>query len=186
MTNQLNESLQYLDMDRQVIPTLSIDKYESNIGDNSDYITVSFVMNSKEASEDLCSWLDRGYEWVIDADPSPGEVMNGKYLVFVEINRRLQVPGRIIEMLEDLQTLTDLKLEDWELSIDDKLFPATEQNIKDNVALSPHEYRLKFPEQEKSDELKLNEMRELAGLEPHTSYVSDENLKSIQRMAGII
>jgi hypothetical protein len=29
-------------------------------------------------------------------------------------------------------------------------------------------------------------MRELAGLEPHTSYVADEDLKFIQRRAGII
>ena len=100
MTEQLNESLQYLDMERQMLPILNIDQYESKIGDNSDYVTISFTMNSKAAADDLCSWLERGYDWVIDAETSPGEVNKGKFLVFVEMNRRLRVPERIIEMLD--------------------------------------------------------------------------------------
>lgn len=186
MTEQLNESLQYLDMERQMMPILNIDQYESKIGDNSDYVTVSFIMNSKAASDDLCSWLERGYDWVIDADPSPGEVSKGKFLVFVEMNRRLRVPERIIEMLDDLETLTGLTLKDWKLNIGDKFLPATEESIKNNITLSPHDYRMKYPAEETEEESDLNEMRELAGLEPHTSYVADEDLKFIQRRAGII
>lgn len=187
MTEQLNESLQYLDMERQMEPILNIDHYESKIGDNSDYVTISFTMNSKTASDDLCSWLERGYDWVIDAETSPGEVNKGKFLVFVEMNRRLRVPERIIEILDDLETLTGLTLKDWKLNIDEKLLPANEESIKDNITLSPHDYRMKYPTEETdSEEYSLNEMRELAGLEPHTNYIVDEDLKLIQRQAGII
>jgi hypothetical protein len=186
MTEQLNESLQYLDMERQMLPIVNIDQYESKIGDNSDYVTISFTMNSKAAADDLCSWLERGYDWVIDADTSPGEVNKGKFLVFVEMNRRLRVPERIIEMLDDLETLTGLTLKDWKLNIGDKFLPANEGSIRDNITLSPHDYRMKNPTEEESEEADLNEMRELAGLEPHTSYVADEDLKFIQRRAGII
>lgn len=182
MTEQLNESLQYLDMERQVVPNLSIDKYESKIGDNSDYVTAAFTMNSKEASDDLCSWLERGYDWVVDAETSPGEVIRGKYLVFVEMNRRLRVPERIIEMLKDLETLTGLTIEDWKLDINDQILPATEESIKNNITLSPHAYR----ETNREDEMDLNEFRELAGLEPHTNYVADDDIKLIQRQAGIL
>jgi hypothetical protein len=185
MTKQLNESLQYLDMERQMLPIVNIDQYESKIGDNSDYVTISFTMNSKAAADDLCSWLERGYDWVIDADTSPGEVNKGKFLVFVEMNRRLRVPERIIEMLDDLETLTGLTLKDWKLNINDKFLSANEGSIRDNITLSPHDYRMKNPTEE-SEESDLNEMRELAGLEPHTSYVADEDLKFIQRRAGII
>lgn len=182
MTEQLNESLKYLDMERQMMPILNIDQYESKIGDNSDYVTVSFTMNSKEASKDLCSWLERGYDWVVDAETSPGEVSKGKFLVFVELNRRLKVPERIIEMLSDLETLTGLKIEDWQLNIGDKFLPATEQSIKDNITLSPHAYK----QVHNQDESELNEMRSLAGLEPHTTYVADEEIKLMQRQAGIL
>lgn len=186
MTEQLNESLQYLDMERQMLPIVNIDQYESKIGDNSDYVTISFTMNSKAASDDLCSWLERGYDWVIDADTSPGEVNKGKFLVFVEMNRRLRVPERIIEMLDDLETLTGLTLKDWKLNIGDKFLPVNEESIRDNITLSPHDYIMKNSTEEESEEADLNEMRELAGLEPHTSYIADEDLKFIQRRAGII
>lgn len=169
-------------MERQMLPLLTIDQYESKIGDNSDYVTVGFTMKSKESAEDLCSWLERGYDWVVDADTSPGEVAKGKYLVFVEINRRLKVPERIIEMLNDLETLTGLTIEEWKLNISDKILPATEKSIKDNVTLSPHAYK----EAHIEDEAELNEMRELAGLEPHTSYVADDEIKFMQRQAGIL
>ena len=191
MTRQLNESLQHLDMERQMTPVVGIDQYESKIGENSDCVTVNFIMNSKESAEDLCSWFERGYDWVIDADTSPGEVNKGKYLVFVEINRRLKVPERIIEMLDDLETLTGFKLKDWKLNIGDEMFPAKEESIKNNITLSPHEYRMKYSNEDDEetsdlDLTDLNEMRELAGLEPHTSYVADDELKLMQRQAGIL
>jgi hypothetical protein len=177
----LNESLQYLDMEHQLIAVLGIDKYSSKIGNDSDFITLDFTVKSSEAAEDLVIWLERGYSFIIDAETSPGEVSDGKFLVFAEINRRSKAPNRIMEMLDDLQTLTGIDSSDWDLEIGDKTLPATEENIRDNVSTSPHEYR-------ESHETELNEMRDLAGLDTVNIYTDkhDDVIQQMQLRAGII
>lgn len=180
MTTTINESLQYLDMEHQVYPILGIDQYKSKIGDDSEFVTVDFTVKSKSVSEDLVTWLERGYDWIIDAEESPGEVKNNQYLVFAEMNRRTWVPRRIMEMLFDFETLTGIKAGEWKLRIGDQLLPATEQNISDNITLSPHLYR-------EERELELNEWRERAGLDTVAVYDStDPAIQEMQRQAGII
>lgn len=183
MTIQLTESLRYLDMENQIIPIIDIDHYKSKIGNDSDFVTLSFTVKSKSASDDLVTWLERGYDFIIDAENSPGEISPGKYVVFAELNRRSSVPKKVLEMLDDLSTLTGYGPEKWKLKIDDKLYDATEENIKKNIKLSPHEYR---ESKESDSDSELNEMRVIAGLEPITSYdTSDKSLKSMQNLAGI-
>lgn len=193
MTQQLNESLQYLDMENQVIPELGVDKYKSSIGDDDEFITLNFTVRSKACAEDLVNWLERGYDWIIDADTSPGEVTTGKFLVFVEMNRRTSVPARVIEMLDDLETLTDIKAEDWKLNIGEGVYPASVETIKKMVDLSPQEYRDNESADElevggASDEDELNEMRIIAGLEPHATVNAtqvDPAIQALKLIAGI-
>lgn len=189
MTTQLNESLQYLDMENQVIPILGIDKYKSKIGNDDEFMTLHFTVRSKLCAEDLVNWLERGYDWIIDADNSPGEVATGKYLVFVEMDRRTKAPARIMDMLGDLDTLTDIKPEDWKLNIGDHMYPASEDAIKEHVELSPQQYRDNNPDEESEDsldDLELNEMRVIAGLEPTTKIKqTSKELESLQIRAGI-
>lgn len=168
-------------MEHQVYPILGIDQYKSKIGDDSEFVTVDFTVKSKSVSEDLVTWLERGYDWIIDSEESPGEVKNNQYLVFAEMNRRTWVPKRVIEMLADFETLTGIKAGEWRLRIGDELYPATEQNIRDNVTLSPHEYRIER-------EGELNEWREMAGLDTVPVYQTedDPNILEMQRQAGII
>jgi hypothetical protein len=101
--------------------------------------------------------------------------------VFAEINRRSKAPNRIMEMLDDLQTLTGIDSSEWDLEIGDKTLPATEENIRDNVSTSPHEYR-------ESHETELNEMRDLAGLDTVNIYTDkhDDVIQQMQLRAGII
>jgi hypothetical protein len=178
---QLNESLQQLDFENQLIPMLEIDQYASTIGTDADFITLSFTVKSKPGSDDLVNWLERGYDWIVDAETSPGEVTNGKFLVFAELNRRSHSPKRIMEILEDLETLTGLDAEEWKLKIGDKMYPASQETIKQHIALSPLEYK-------ESHETELNEMRAIAGLEQVVIYdgKKDEAIQAMQRQAGII
>lgn len=177
---QLNESLNYHDMKGHVLPQLGIDQFSSKIGDDADLITLNFIVDSKQVAEDLADWLERGYEWIIDADTSPGEVLHKKYYVFAELNRRSTAPRRIIEILDDLETLTDIEVEKWKLKIDRGLHEANKENIEKFVILDSDEYK-------RQKEEGLNEWRNLAGL-PHTQVFTeyDEDIKNWQRQAGII
>lgn len=177
--NQLNEGLDYKDFVRQITPTLSIDEYEAKTGSDDETVTLAFTVKGKEASEDLASWFEKGYDFVIDAQVSKGEVRRGKHVVFVEMERRSKVPERIIEMLEDLETLTNLELADWTIEINDIEIEADLDQLKANILLSPHLYR-------ENKESELNEMRELSGIEPHKIYnEQDSQLKAFKAMAGL-
>lgn len=177
--NQLNEGLDYKDFVRQIIPVLSIDEYEAKTGSDDETVTLAFTVKGKQASEDLASWFEKGYDYVIDSQVSKGEIRRGKHVVFVEMERRSKVPERIIEMLQDLETLTNLEMSDWTIEINDIEIEADIDQLKANILLSPHLYR-------ESKETELNEMRELSGLEPHKIYNDQDNeLKNFKAMAGL-
>jgi hypothetical protein len=100
--------------------------------------------------------------------------------VFVEMNRRSTVPARIIEMLSDLRTLTNLKLKDWTVSVFDEDYDADEETLKQVIICNPTKYKM-----EKENEDELNEMREIAGLQTVNVYDEDDYTKSIKTMAGL-
>lgn len=180
MNRILLEGLDYQDMQGQIEPKVTVDEYVAKMGKDKDIVTVTFVVNSNMAGEDLVSWFERGYDFVLDASVSDGEIEPGKYLVFVEMNRRLAVPERIIELLEDLQTLTTFKLKDWTVEVDDEEYDADKEVLSQVLILNPNEYKM-----EKEEEL--NEMRTLANLEVSSPYVDQDDpyIKNLKSMAGI-
>jgi hypothetical protein len=176
---QLNESLEPMSMEDQILPTVCVDKYKSKIGDDDELVVLSFTVKQKAVGEDLSEWFEKGYDWIIDAEISPGEISDSRYLVFVEINRRTAVPDRICELLEDLQTLTNMSCEDWAVEIDGEEYPAEPEVLRKHIITSPHEYRM-----QKDNEL--NEWRERAGLKTKSTYIADDEIKAWQRQAGIL
>ena len=184
----LNEGLDYMDMEGQVGDTITVDEYAARMGKDKDIVTITFTVNSKLAAEDLVAWFERGYDFVLDASVSDGELEPGKWLVFVEMDRRSKVPNRIITLLEDLQTLTGYKLKDWTVEIEGDELPAKEDVIREHMILNPNEYKeAKADEEEEEEELEddLNEMRVRAGLETKLFYTEDEYIKNLKAMAGM-
>ena len=174
-------ALDYMDLEEQLSNIVTIDEYAAKMGKDSDIITLTFTVYSKLAAEDLVTWFERGYDFVLDASVSEGEIEPGKWLVFVEMERRSKAPQRICNLLSDLETLTGYKLEDWTAKIESDDVVADEDNIRNKMILNPNEYKnLKDTEEDK-----LNEYRELAGLETKKKYIEDEYIKNIKMMAGL-
>jgi hypothetical protein len=182
MTKILNEGLKYMDMENQVVPFVGVDQFKSSVGDDAGLITLNFIVKSKAVGEDLAEWFEKGYPSVIDAEVSPGEVIPGKYYVYVEVERKITSPSILIEMLEDLETLTGFTLKEWKMKIGNETKPASKEFIKQNLSLTSREYN---KETDKEHEESLNEWREIAGIKTVSSYEDDEYLKSIKRQAGI-
>jgi len=177
----INEGLDYLDMEGQIEPKVSVDEYSAKVGKDSDIVTLAFIVNSEAAGNDLVDWFERGYDWILDASLSEGELSPGKYLVFVETKRRTKVPERIVELIEDLETLTDLSPDEWTVSIDNEDYDAETEILKQHITISPHEYR-----EENDDEEELNEMRKRAGLETVNLYGKpDSEIQAYIAMAGL-
>lgn len=176
----LNEGLDYMDLKGQLYSTVTVDEYSAKMGKDKDVVTLTFKVNSKLAADDLVTWFERGYDFVLDASVSDGEIEPGKYLVFVEMSRRNAVPERIIRLLSELETLTGIKLKDWTINIDSEDYEASEEIIREKVILNPNEYKM-----EKEKDEQLNEFRTMAGLETKPMYEEDEYIKALKAMAGM-
>jgi len=185
MTNKpiLKESLDYHDLEGQMLPIVSVDEYAAHMGKDSEIVTLAFTIKSEAAGNDLVDWFERGYDWVLDAQVSEGEIKPGQYLVFVEMNRRTSVPKRIIELLDDLETLTALPVKDWTIVVDDEEYSPEEDVLKQVITISPHDYR----ETEEVEEEEINEMRERAGLEVKAIHADkqDADIRAFKSMAGL-
>lgn len=176
----LNESLDYLDMEGQIADTITVDEYSAKMGKDKDIVTVTFTANSNLAAKDLVNWFERGYDFVLDASVSDGEIEPGKWLVFVEMDRRSKVPSRIIKLLSDLETLTGLKLKDWGVEVEGDEYDADEDILRQKIVCNPNEYKL-----EKEKDESLNEFRSLAGIETKKMYEEDEYIKTLKAIARI-
>jgi hypothetical protein len=111
--HNITESLEAGDLKRLIHPELHVDEFKSKLGDDQDVIVLSFKVDGKEPALDLVSFIEKGYDWVIDADISSGEMDDGSYIVFVELDRNDQAPEHIMNLVEDLMNLTEQKVEDW-------------------------------------------------------------------------
>jgi hypothetical protein len=178
-------ALDYMDLEGQLKDKITIDEYAAKMGKDSDIVTVTFNTNSKLAAKDLVTWFERGYDFVLDASVSDGEIEPGSWLVFVEMDRRSKVPNRIITLLEDLETLTGIDTDEWTVEIDGDEYEASEEILKEKMILNPNEYKMEKDSEDEEPEADLNEMRLRAGLDVKTTYVEDEYTKNLKAIAGM-
>ena len=175
----LLEGLQYKDLEGLLKPTIHVDEFSSKMGDDADVIVISFFVRDKTAAKDLMSWFEKGYDFVLDADTSPGEIKPGRYLVYVELRRRSTAARNIQRMLDDLNTLTEFEPKDWTMHYQGKHQPWDEEAFTAMVPTTPDAYRSKTDES-------LNDLREAAGLQPKQIYTRKEDIRAIQAAAGIL
>jgi len=162
-------------------PTIHVDEFSSKMGDDDDIIVVSFFVRDPQAAKDLMNWFEKGYDFVLDADRSPGEIKPNRYLVYVEIRRRSTAGGNVETLLNDLNTLTEFEDSSaWTMHYKGKEIPFSRDSFDATVPLTPKQYR------DRSDR-DLNEMRTAAGMPTKRIYdKNDKALQSIQSAAGIL
>jgi len=174
----LNESLNYKDLVGMLKPTIHIDEFASKMGDDEDIIVASFFVRNKQAARDLMYWFEKGYDWVLDSEVSPGEIRPGRYLVYIEMRRRHSAGRDLAGAVSDLQTLTEYDGTNWTLHYDGQKYPFSHETFDSVVPLSPLQYRER---QEKG----LNEMRAAAGLDTRDIYPRTRDIRALQSAAGI-
>jgi hypothetical protein len=149
MHQQLNEdSLKANDLVNLVDRIFEVDNFRSKMGDDADVVVLSFTVESRGPAEDLVSFVEKGYSFVLDADMSPGELEDGKYRVFVELQRTSKVSEQISEMLYGLTKLTGI--EDFKFRYH-KSFDSLDANtakLEEIIPRNHTEYSSKMQEQE--------------------------------------
>jgi len=191
----LRENLEMGDLNRLVHDELHIDEYKSKMGTDADVCVISFKVAGKEPSADLVSFIEKGYDFVLDADVSSGEKEGGDYLVFVELERSDKLPEQIIEIMEDIMNLTDQKTEEWRVryyksTTDNEL---TQESLADIIPLTSEAYDAKYgDEDEEVDSTEpeditqdLDAMKAVAGVPVTTTAPKNEYTESLRVAAGL-
>lgn len=142
MYNRIDEGLKIGDLNYLVSDTIHIDEYNSKMGQPSDVVTLSFKIRDIMPANDLVSYLENGYDFVLDADVSTGEVNDNERLVFVEMQRRPNIYKYISEMLSDLDHLTGIGRDEWKFRWykSSDYLPMNEENFNKMVPLDASKY----------------------------------------------
>jgi hypothetical protein len=129
---------------------IHVDEFESKMGKDEDIIVISFKLKYQDPAKDLVNFLEKGYEWILDADVSAGTVSDGSWIVFVETERRPSIARKLIDFLEDVKSLSGNNPEEYTFRYkkDTKYIPLTADSFEDTVPLTPREYRRRNKSQE--------------------------------------
>lgn len=189
---QLFEGLEHGDLKRLIHNELHIDEFKSKLGADEDTVVISFKVKGKEPAQDLVNFIEKGYEWVIDADVSSGEMDDGDFIVFIEADRTPKLAKELVEMMGDIMNVTEQKPEEWRVRYytsqeDHKL---DVDSLRSLIPSTPEEYNQKFghkdeEDEEKGDDRDLDAMRSAAGIKVKTKAPKNEYTESLRIAAGI-
>lgn len=198
--HQLFEGLEYGDLARLVHPELHADEFKSKMGEDKDIVVLSFKVTDKEPALDLVNFIEKSYDWVLDADASAGELDDGDFLVFAELERTPEVADNIMEMIGDIINLTDQDVGEWTFQYQKtgRKSELTREALA-QVPSTPEAYVTKFGEDEPdevdgdiNDEISdeesapgLDKMQEAAGVPMKRRAPVNEFTESLRIAAGL-
>lgn len=181
--NQLFEGLEHGDLARLVHPELHADEFKSKMGEDKDIVVLSFKVTDKEPALDLVNFIEKSYDWVLDADASAGELDDGDYLVFAELERTPDIADHVMEMIGDIINLTDQDIDEWlfQYQKSGKTSELSREALT-QIPNTPEDYVAKFGEDE-PDEPAFNDQGDV------NDEISDQEsapgLDKMQEAAGV-
>lgn len=137
---KLSEGLRAGDLQDMIFPVFTIDQFKSKMGEDKNVVVVAFKSKEKMPAVDLMEFIEKGYKFVLDADMSTGEERDGRYSVFVELERTNQVPDQILEMLKGIGQLTNCKEWSFKYFKDANLYETTAENLSEHIPLDEEIY----------------------------------------------
>jgi hypothetical protein len=81
-----------------------------------------------------------GYQFVMDAEATTGEMDDGKHRVFVEIERSTHIAEQIMELVDGIKKLTGLEDVRFRYHKEFKSQEATEENLASKIPVDPNSY----------------------------------------------
>lgn len=135
----LNEGLKPNDLKDLIKPVFEIDTFRSKMGEDENVIVLSFDVIGNQPARDMVNFIEKGYDFVLDADVSSGEVDKNIFKVFVEIERDRKSVREIDDLLYGLDQLCQIG--DWRFRYyrDPKSQPIAE--LSKIVPTTPEAYR---------------------------------------------
>ena len=131
------------DLEFTIDNIFEIDSYKSKMGDDKDIVTLSFAVKGEQPAQDLVKFIETGYDFVLDADKTSGEQADGKYRVFVEIERSKKSPNQILEILDGVKKISNQSDMRFRYYKNFRSEPANETSINEQLPLDPGAYDIK-------------------------------------------
>jgi hypothetical protein len=179
--SNLFEGLEQGDLKRLIHPELHIDEFESKLGDDADVVVLSFKVDNKEPANDLVNFIEKGYNWVLDADVSSGEIDDGSYIVFVELDRGNELANNIMDLMKDLMNLTEQNIADWRVRYF-KSRKETELSLEalhNLIPSTPEAYEKAYGQKA------IDQLKTAAGVDVNTRAPKNDFTESLRSLAGI-
>lgn len=132
---RLDEGMRAGDLEDLVLPLISVDEYQSKIGD--DAIVFAFYVSEKGAADDLNRFIQRSPHDLLDTDISPAPDQHGYYLVFVELLNNNQTAENFDGILEEVAALANI--ESWSMHSrnGEHLLPYAKNTLADMLKKEP-------------------------------------------------
>lgn len=134
------------DLEYTIDNVFEIDSYKSKMGDDKDIVTLSFAVKGEQPALDLVKFVETGYDFVLDADKTSGEQADGKYRVFVELERSKKSPNQILEILDGVKKISNQSDMRFRYYKNFRSQTADESSINEQLPLDPGAYDIKTNE----------------------------------------
>lgn len=144
------KSVLHQEMAGFVSPKISIDSFQAKLGNDEDVSVLKLESTNKDVAKDLVSFIESGFEFVLDADHSPSKNNNGSYDIFVELERNDRLPQNIVELTRDIEQVTGILPWKFNFYKNEDEHKLTIENLNNFVPTSSSEYN--FLTDEKVDE----------------------------------
>ena len=128
------------DLRDTIYEIFEVDSFASKMGDDQNIITLSFSVKTKEPADDLVSFLEKGYDFILDADTTAGEQSDGTFKVFVELERTSDAHEQIFEIVDGIQKLAEKDKLKFRYYKDFRSHEATLENLQQFVPSDPDNY----------------------------------------------
>jgi hypothetical protein len=134
------------DLKNLVYDIFEIDSYQSKMGSDKDIVVLSFSCKEKTSADDLMNFLEKGYNFILDADSTPGEQSDGTYKIFAEIQRDKDAISNILEVVDGVEKLSGLSELKFRYYKNFKSQVANQDSLEETMPLDPDNYGIKVNE----------------------------------------
>ena len=139
---KITESLRAGDLRHMIKKVFGVDSYKSKVGNDEEVVVLSFVVSEEDPAKDLENFIEMGYDFVLDADVTPGETDDGEFLVFVELERGKHAAEQIMEIINGVTKLTEFDYIRFRYFKNFKSQEATEENLSAIVPSDKNSYKI--------------------------------------------
>jgi len=119
---------------------ISIDEFQPKTGDTKDVLVLGFYLNENLSGKDLYSFLNNSIVEIRDVEVSPNPNPEGRFMVFLEMDRKLDIFNDISIIVKEVERLSG-KI-DWQMStlLSENNLEFNEENFNSYVQIDPDNY----------------------------------------------